>query len=643
MIVKMKKVSMVVQAKDKDITLDSLRELGLVHLESFQCSSPEVEAASTELNRAATASLMLAGFKSKREATAASPDPRELTATVTKLIQEMNSLKESVIPLEKQIAELEKWGDFEPEDFQYLAQKGCYVRIYSAFGEQVADIPADDVVILRKEKNGVFFAHVSRNPDSLEGFEEFAIPDNSLSALKAEKNELLTRINECEEKLTDYYAFRPVLQQYVAEMESELEYQVAKANMLEEGSLTAIVGYLPVDQVERLKDWAGRKSVAIAFADPDEGDAIPTLVRNPKWLKIIEPVFDFLATVPGYRELNVSFFFFAFFIIFFAMIISDAAYGIIFLLGGLLAVSLNAAKRKKPPLIGWLLTVLGLGTVAWGAMNGQWFGASELIRGTFLEKLVVTQFTDGINVYNPAGELYQRLSGQDVIKLLCFLIALIHLTIAQVWNLLLELANRSLKAAAQLGWMCVNFGLFYLVLSMVMYFDLDGVFATGGLIGRGSIILILGGLALVLLFGSQEGNFIRGVLGGLKDFLPTTLGTVNAFGDIISYIRLFAVGLAGAEIARSFNTLAGGLLEGSTFILGALVLLLGHTLNFVLCSLGVLVHGIRLNMLEFSGRLGIEWSGHSYKPFKNPEGWHEATSEGAIISSPSSAVFDKGL
>jgi V/A-type H+/Na+-transporting ATPase subunit I len=135
-----------------------------------------------------------------------------------------------------------------------------------------------------------------------------------------------------------------------------------------------------------------------------------------------------------------------------------------------------------------------------------------------------------------------------------------------------------------------------------------------------SLILILGGLGLVVLFGSQEGNFVKGVLAGLAGLLPTALGTVSAFGDIISYIRLFAVGLAGAEIAKSFNTMASGLLEGNTFIIGVLVLVLGHALNFILCSLGVLVHGIRLNMLEFSGRLGMEWSGQEYSPFKARQG-----------------------
>ncbi len=643
MIVKLKKVSMVVQTKDKDITLNSMRELGLVHLENnVQCSSWETEAVSNELSRAQSAYYLLAEFKTKRNTATSPPDPRELTNTVLKLHEGMISQKSNSVSIDKKIAELGKWGDFDPEDFAFLAQKGYFTRIYITYGEQ--NIPSgDDVIILQKGKNSTVFAHVTRNPNCLLDFEEFVIPEKSLSALKVEKNKHLAQINNYQEKLTDCYAYRPILQQYIAEMESELEYQVVKANLLDEGRFTAVVGYIPEDQTERLKDWAGRRSVAIAIADPAEEDAIPTLVRNPKWLKVVEPIFDFLSIVPGYRELNISFFFFVFFIVFFAMIIGDAAYGIIFALGGLLSIFISLVKKKKPPLLGYLFTVLGLGTIAWGAINGAWFGAPEMIEGTFLEKLMVPQVTEGINVYTPTGELYRSLSGQDVIMLLCFSIGLVQLTIAQVWNFMRELAQRSLRALSQFGWVCVNLGLFYLVLSMVMYFDLDEVFATGGLIGQICVALIFGGLALVFFFGSQEGNLIKGFIGGLKDLLPTALDTVSAFGDIISYIRLFAVGLAGAEIARSFNVMAEGLLEGNTIILGILILLLGHTLNFILCCLGVLVHGIRLNVLEFSGRLGLEWTGHSFKPFQNPVSSYAAILEEKIISSPASAVLDKGL
>jgi len=241
-----------------------------------------------------------------------------------------------------------------------------------------------------------------------------------------------------------------------------------------------------------------------------------------------------------------------------------------------------------------------------------------LIKGTFLEKLVIRQLTEGFSFYTPAGEYYKDLRGQDVIMLLCFIIAIFHLTVAQVWNLLRALAQHSLEALGQVGWMFINFGLFYLVLDMVASLNLDQALGAGGLVANISVNLIIAGLALIVLFGSQKprGNFFKGLLGGLGNLPSTILGSISAFGDIISYVRLFAMGLAGAEIAKAFNNMAGDLLSGNTFIFGVLILLIGHAFNFVLSSLGVLVHGIRLNMLEFSGRLGIQWSGQEYNPFR---------------------------
>jgi V/A-type H+/Na+-transporting ATPase subunit I len=326
-----------------------------------------------------------------------------------------------------------------------------------------------------------------------------------------------------------------------------------------------------------------------------------------------------MGTVPGYKELDISLIFLIFFTVFFAMIIGDAAYGSIFFLAGLgLVIYYSKSKKEKPPLAAVLFTILGLATVIWGSMIGSWFGSPELIKGTILENLVIRQLTEGFSFYTPAGEFYKVLSGQDVIMLLFCTIAIIHLTIAQVWNFLRALAQRSLQALGQVGWMLINFGLFYLVLDMVARFNLDQALGAGGLVADMSLNIIIIGLALIVFFGSQRprGNFFKGLLGGLGDLPSTVLGSISAFGDIISYVRLFAMGLAGAEIARAFNNMAGDLLSGNTFIFGVLILLIGHAFNLVLCSLGVLVHGIRLKMLEFSGRLGIQWSGQDYNPFR---------------------------
>jgi len=622
MIAEMKQVSIVVQTKDKELTLDALADLGLVHLEDFQYSSPEVDDALARKNRAETVHNILAPFKTREEdLTPSSLKASEAIQEVLKLKDELQAAKEREAALEKLIAGLESWGDFDPADFAFMANKGYHLKIYTVPGGKSADLGdlKGEVLLLKENKKELVFAHVTREQVRLEGYEEFKLPQQSLSAMQAEKKQLEKKIAELNNKAQHYSGLRPALQAHLEELDSNLQYWLAKANTVDEGNLTSLVGHLPADEIETVQDWARLNSVALAITAPDSFESAPTLIRNPKWLQIVEPVFKFMGTVPGYQELDISLIFLLFFTVFFAMIIGDAAYGSIFFLAGLsMVVFYNKSKKEKPPLAVVLFTILGLATVIWGSITGSWFGSPELIKGTFLEKLVIRQLTEGFSFYTPAGEYYKDLRGQDVIMLLCFIIAIFHLTVAQVWNLLRALAQHSLEALGQVGWMFINFGLFYLVLDMVASLNLDQALGAGGLVANISVNLIIAGLALIVLFGSQKprGNFFKGLLGGLGNLPSTILGSISAFGDIISYVRLFAMGLAGAEIAKAFNNMAGDLLSGNTFIFGVLILLIGHAFNFVLSSLGVLVHGIRLNMLEFSGRLGIQWSGQEYNPFR---------------------------
>ena len=622
MIAEMKHISMVVQTKDKEFTLDSLGKLGLVHLENFQYSSREVDDALARKNRAETAYTFLAPFKTKEETlTPPSLESSEAVEEVLKLKDDLQAAMEREAALEIQIVGLETWGDFDPADFKFLANKGYHIKIYTVVGSKTDNMDdlEGDVMILREGKKGLVFAHVTREPVRLDDYEELNLPPQSLSAMQAEKKALETKIAEFAGKAQHYYGLRPALHAHLEDLDSNLQYWIAKANTVDEGNLTAVVGYLPADETEAVQNWARQNSVAIAITEPETIESVPTLIRNPKWLQIVEPVFKFMSTVPGYKELDISLIFLCFFTVFFAMIIGDAAYGSIFFLAGLsLVIYYSKFKKEKPPLAVVLFTILGLATVIWGSMIGSWFGSPELIQGTYLEQLVVRQLTEGFSFYTPAGEFYKDLRGQDVIMLLCFIIAIFHLTIAQVWNFLRALAQRSLAALGQVGWMFINFGLFYLVLDMVARFNLDQALGAGGLVTSISLNIIIVGLALIILFGSQipGGRFLKGLLVGLGNLPSTVLGSISAFGDIISYVRLFAMGLAGAEIAKAFNNMAGDLLSGNTFIFGVLILLIGHAFNFVLCSLGVLVHGIRLKMLEFSGRLGIQWSGQDYNPFR---------------------------
>jgi V/A-type H+-transporting ATPase subunit I len=159
-------------------------------------------------------------------------------------------------------------------------------------------------------------------------------------------------------------------------------------------------------------------------------------------------------------------------------------------------------------------------------------------------------------------------------------------------------------------------GLYFLVLFMLLKVTLVSF----------AVYMIGGGLAFYFIFAEQKGgNFFKNILKSFTNFLPTFLNAVGSFADIISYIRLFAVGLAGSSIAQSFNEMAipvdGFGAVGVSFVLrlfaAVLILVFGHALNIVMNALSVIVHGVRLNLLEYgANHLGMEWSGYAYKPFE---------------------------
>ncbi|MDR0403654.1 MAG: V-type ATP synthase subunit I, partial [Treponema sp.] len=140
---------------------------------------------------------------------------------------------------------------------------------------------------------------------------------------------------------------------------------------------------------------------------------------------------------------------------------------------------------------------------------------------------------------------------------------------------------------------------------------------------RPAVYIFGGGFVLNFVFANYDGSVGRSILESLKNIISVILGIANVFSDIMSYIRLWAVGLAGAAIAGTVNEMAGGILGGAgpvalhfvVFALGTLLLVFGHGLNLVLNALSVLVHGVRLNTLEFSGHVGLTWAGSAYRPF----------------------------
>ena len=264
--------------------------------------------------------------------------------------------------------------------------------------------------------------------------------------------------------------------------------------------------------------------------------------------------------------------------------------------------------------------LFGLSTVLWGTLTCTWFGISAQSLPRWLQSLSVPVIS---NVY--ADKIWYPfwsdgnagLTTAQNLQIFCFTLALIQLVVAHI---MVAVRNRkSVKILGDIGSILQLLGMYYIVLSLVVNSKVFsfGLKISGIPVGTVSIVCIASGFILSFVFSNYEGSVIKSILTSLTNIVSVLLGVVNVFSDIVSYIRLWAVGLAGSAISATVNELAGPLLGHFMFMILAIALLVfGHGLNMILNVLSVIVHGIRLNTLEFSSHLDMSWSGHKFKPFE---------------------------
>jgi len=277
-----------------------------------------------------------------------------------------------------------------------------------------------------------------------------------------------------------------------------------------------------------------------------------------------------------------------------------------------LALKAKKAGKSIPDAVRLLLLLAGF-TIFWGILTLSWFGIEPKLLPAFLKSIDLFWISND----NPV-------SGENV-KTLCFYLGTVQLVIAHLKNIRRDFG--SLKFLAQIGQLAMVIGMLSMALNLV-------ISAENFPLPAYAPYMIAIGFGLNFLFASWESGygFFRGILksviSSFANIVSVFLGVVNIFADIVSYIRLWAVGLAGLAISQTVNNMVGPLLGKATFfVIGALVLILGHGVNIILSVLSVIVHGVRLNMLEFSGHLGMEWSGFSYEPFKERLDTNEPSSK----------------
>ena len=641
MIVPMKKVSFVVTNDSKKDALKKLRTIGVVHLEQIYGSSEKLSQLKETNNQLEEVLMLLSDIKyDKKTVEQKKLSSSNVVEKVNQIIELNETKKNYVEELSTATRELERlaaWGGFNPDDFSYLANKGINLIPFECSTDSYKKIPEDvNYVYVNSDKTQVRFLVISEDgtkPESLTSeYLQVLNPEMSTAELSKSCVKYRKEISSIEKEIQKNVCYIQSIKDTMKVFAKDIEFENAYSGMATdaedgtEANLAWLTGYVPAEELSIVQKAAKENHWACLADDPSEEDEVPTKLQNNKFVSLIYPVSDFLGTVPGYREYDISSWFLLFFCVFFGMIFGDGGYGLL-LVGTALGMFLsNIVKRKSVPAPLYLLLLLGLSTTMWGALTCNWFGLKPELLPETLKPIL---FSLDWNYISNASSLPTNLVTENL-QIFCFSLALIHLSIAHLMAIAKNI--KSPKFLGDLGSLLLLWGIFYLVLNMVVNgvrfpFNLDIAdvplalgsnveFAKTG-ISISTVMFPLIGVGFVLnfVFANYEGSVIKSILESCKNIISVLLGVVNVFSDIVSYIRLWAVGLAGAAIAQTVNEMAGPTLGGFLIFAGILLLVFGHGLNMVLNVLSVIVHGVRLNTLEFSSHLGMSWSGFSYKPF----------------------------
>ena len=641
MIVPMKKVCLMVQNSVVNDALIKLRDIGVVHLQTV--NAPDGNSKVLERKSKIEGALGLIGdIKVQKNKNVPAPQtgtredrkppvglrrgrrstdlygsedeqPFSLDAVVNSsrpylpdlivgIGKQKKALQDRDMFLNREITRVAPWGDFEPASIKEMESLGLPVFLYELTPDAFTALPEDvRYVKISGNKNVVRILVLDKE---IQGITPFQLPEKSMSALIKETDEIKLEIEELDAKLKNFANRRPALLKEMEMVEEDIEFETAFVNMEKVSDLPAemglsyLTGYVPCDDIAGLKAAAGANGWALSMIDPeDTDDAVPTKLKNLKIVNLLNPITGFLGITPGYREVDISPWFLFFFCIFFGMIFGDAAYGLILCIIAIIGIIKTA--RKGVPQALQMLLLLGIFNTAWGVITCTWFGVEVQKVPKVLQDISLALFS--------TAKTDEALVSQNL-QIFCFSLGLLQLTIAHIKGFFRHI--RSLRLFSELGSIAMLWGMYNVVLFLVVSSDARKI----PLLPI-SIYLLGGGFFLNFLFASYEGSIGKSILESCKNIISVVLGITNVFSDIMSYIRLWAVGLAGASIASTVNTMAGPMLGGFLIFAGIILLVFGHGLNLILNVLSVLVHGVRLNTLEFSSHVGLAWSGTAYKPF----------------------------
>lgn len=637
MIVPMKKVSLIILGDKKSETLKELRKLGMMHIEIAEGTGERINELKGQITMLENCifSIEEKVKKNKEVKDVTNAEAMAAAKEVASLVEEKKAYQAEQVSLKSELDRLKNWGDIDPEQFGYLAEKGIELSLYeipkaeyAALGEDVKTIKLEET---KTSVKCLVIRQGAEDEEAVDSVKNYRVelPKASTSEMMAKIESLESSIAGVDEKLVSYAGYVTGMKNAVKAFEKEIEFEVYATGMTDESltnegenniSVAHFTGYIEAENVDCLRKAAESNSWGLVIEEPTTEDNVPTKLKNNKFVSLIYPLTDFLNTIPGYYEYDISAWFLAFILVFFGMIFGDGGYGLLITAVAAVPIVKSLVSKKPAAPVFLLIGLFGLSTIIWGTLTCTWFGLTPEHLPQWLKGLSIPVISNvnADKIWYPFWtEGKVGLTTAQNLQIFCFVLALIQLLIAHIKCAITN--RKSLKVLGDIGSAIELIGMFYVVLSFVVSGEVFsmGLVISGIPVGTIAIVFVAVGFVLSFVFANYEGNIVKSILESLTNIVSVLLGIFNLFSDIVSYIRLWAVGLAGAAISATVNELAGPLFGNFMFMILAIVLLVfGHGLNMILNVLSVIVHGIRLNTLEFSSHLGMSWSGHKFKPFE---------------------------
>ena len=592
MISKMTKYSFILLSGDKDSFIEKLGALGLIDI--VRSSKPMDDASHSIMAEIEQLGSLIQGLQNADVPEGTTPEPigRDIVSMAGELLQQYSEGRDSVRELEKEVESLHVWGSFDRSILDKLSDAGVPLHFHvlsnKAFQEEWANDYA--LSVISQDKARTYF--VVAGEDNLPG--EIPVPDVNATRKEAELEEKKIHFQKVLGLIADAKTHIPELQEKRDKAYIKLDHYLANATAVSaaEDTIATMVGYAPTEQDAVVSEALDKDGVFYIKEEATVEDRPPISLKNNKFTRMFTVLTDMYGR-PEYNGFDPTPYISVFFMLFFAFCMGDAGYGIV-----LAGVGLLLRKAKGMASLAPLVVTLGVATTVIGFLFHTFF-SMDIAQWECLAPFK--------SIFLPS-----KIAGYDGTMVMAILVGIFHICLALIVKTIYATKNHGfLGSLGTWGWTLLIVG------GIVV-----GGLSLGGVLEATLtkwIVIAIGILSALGIFflNDLHRNPLINFGAGLWETYNTATGLL---GDVLSYLRLYALGLAGAMLGFAFNDLGAKVLgDGAIFnwIFFILIVLIGHVLNMAMAALGAFVHPLRLNFLEFFKNSGYEGGARIYDPLKN--------------------------